>query len=218
MCKNCLQLLEKLFNFHQRCIKSENRIWTYLQDKSEDFKKDFKLVDLFQDHKEKENQSENDNDVQLHIHGGENNNKQNKEDSNILEKSSISSQSVLESSGAKEKTEKKSPNDSLLEQLDTAILSCEDTLSQSNAQENNKRKSLPVDLNDFVEEVSYSSDEINQNAKKPYNTRNKRKKIVVDTDDNVSQDPDFKVDNMDDDSDDDYVEGSEEFGWIPKTR
>lgn len=226
MCKNCLQLLEKHFNFHKRCVKSENIIWTHLQDKSDDFKKNFKLFGLFQEDEKEKNQAQNDVHDDLHIDDKEHDKKRNKNDLNIIEKSRISTQSVHQTTEAKEQDihiSKKMliSKDNLLEQLDTAILSCEDTLSQSNAQHNNKRKSLPDDLNDLIEEVDDLSDEINSsnvNTNKPYNTRNKRKKIVVDTYDNVAQDPDFKVDNNEDESDEDYVEGSETFGWMPKSR
>lgn len=225
MCKNCLQLLEKLFNFHQSCIKSENRISTYLKDMSEDFKKHFKLFDLFTNHEEKEDPAQNDKHEDVDNDVSENDDETNEDESNEdnlnnLEISSISMEGVQESTDKEENPVNKSSEDVLLEQLDTAVLSCEDNLSQSDTKRNSKRKMLPVDLNDFIEEI-YLSDEKNnspEKAKKHYNTRNKKKKIVVETDDNVSKDPDFNIDHTDDDSDEDYVEGTETFGFMPKSR
>lgn len=220
MCRNCLQLLEKLFHFHQSCLKSDDRISTYLKDKSDDIKEKFKLFDLFDNHEEKEYQSQNDKHEHIDIVVSEKDNETNEENLNSKETSSIPIQDVQENVEVKETPENNSSKDVLLEQLDTAILTCEDNLSQSNTKRNSKRKSVPVELDDFIEEI-YLSDEQNSppgKAKKHYNTRNKRKRIVADTDDNVSKDPDFDMDYNDEDSDDDYIEGSETFGFMPKPR
>lgn len=246
MCRNCVQSLEKQFSFHQRCQKTEERIWSHLHNKSDMFKENFTLFDLV--NKEKEKPVQNILHEELLINDDENDHKPN------VDLSLVPVEEATTVSHIKSIVGTVLLKDSLLEELDTAILSCEDNLTLSKSLPNNKREVTPNILDDLIEEVNVSSPESISNSesqlssekkilsnnisddqiisdfsdekdactyssKKPYNTRNKRRKIVEDIDDN-EQDPDFNIDdmNIEDESDDDYVEGTEKFGWLPKSR
>lgn len=244
LCRNCLESLEKQFAFHKKCQKTEERIWSYLCNKSDTFKDNFKLYDLIKE-PEKEKQDQHILHEELLINDDENEHKPNVDLSIVPLDDTTTTSHINSNLGAE------SLKDSLLEELDTAILLCEDKLSHSKSQQNNVREVVTNNLDDFIEEVTVLSDEakshskfqvsleniisdnegisdfsdekdtfIASSSKKPYNTRSKRRKIVVDTEDDSNQDPDFTVDDMhiEDESDDDYVEGSEKFGWIPKSR
>lgn len=187
MCNKCLMLLEKNFNFHKVVIQSENRIKSLLKHRSEYFKKHFKVINLIQRNEEENNQI-----------------------SGIDEESSSNScvENLVTESETAQKTDSHQGTvdtvlkDCLLDALDTAILSCEDSIAH-----NKTRQTEILEQESSSERKSY----------KPYNTRNKRKKIIVETEYNDAADPDF-LEPAESDTDSDYVEGSEELSWIPKHR
>lgn len=202
-------------------MEIENQICTYLKDKSNDLKKKFTLLELLQTSEENQNHSmpdiiheelqiDDDNDCKYSYQNSVNINNINFEISKETLQNDCTTISEVDVS----------LRDPLLDELDTAILSCQNNVSHNKPEQGlEKMEQFPDNLNDLIEEISDPTIEI---TAKPYNTRNKRKRILDSEDDpdDINHDPDFRVDDIsvEEDSDEDYIEGSENFGWIAKSR
>lgn len=197
MCEKCQRLLKTYSCFHKTINKNENRIKSYLQNT---FPKNFELINLFENDIEVENPCQNLHE-ELNIEDEEMETKPVVDNMNSLE---VQPQ-IIEDRNLENLTNNIS-KDKLLVELETAIMSCGDNITRNKSQSEISRD----ELDKMIEVVSESSDEPTI-VKKPYNTRNKRKKIIIEAiEDNIAEDPDFP-EPFDDDTDDDYTEGFEEF-------
>lgn len=217
MCQKCQSLLKNYDNLHKTVTKSENRIKSYLEQTSEYYRKNFELINIFETRDEIQLFKE-----ELNIYDGDIETKPliDKLNNSIVEsytKPLIDNPNDgdVDSHTTKTKNtevitllENNLPRDKLLDELDTAILSCENSIAQNNSQTDPMPQSV---FDSLIVNCSLDNEEdkTEERSEKPYNTRNKRQKFDIEHfEDNVSNDPDFE-ETFDDDSDDEYRPESE---------